>query len=228
MTTYILIRFYGCESVSVSPERERSPRRRHRRRNRHRPTGMGARRGETRTTPDPASGRDGGDARRRGAENTSRRETPDDRAARGPRQRRRHAHSCVPDHGREPRSNQHELQRPEAQCPRPQARPRGAARACGPRSTATGTRHPSSSSPLRSSPKSDTPPLPSPPAHARRTASRIPNTAIGIGSLPGSRPRSRYTVFRVTRYATLHRVQSSYDRIVYTLVSRDTCRDSCT
>ena len=172
MTTYILIRFYGCESVSVSPERERSPRRRHRRRNRHRPTGMGARRGETRTTPDPASGRDGGDARRRGAENTSRRETPDDRAARGPRQRRRHAHSCVPDHGREPRSNQHELQAA-------QARPRGAARAswraCGPRST--GSRHPSSSSPLRSSPKSDTPPLPSPPAHARRTASRIPNTA---------------------------------------------------
>ena len=40
-TGSVLIRFYGCESVSVSPERERSPRRRHRRRNRHRPTGMG-------------------------------------------------------------------------------------------------------------------------------------------------------------------------------------------
>ena len=98
------------ERLAVSPERERSPRRRHRRRNRHRPRPAWVTNLHTGRPAHQASGRDGGDARRRGAENTSRRETPDDRAARGPRQRRRHAHSCVPDHGREPRSNQHELQ----------------------------------------------------------------------------------------------------------------------
>ena len=149
--------------------------------------------------PATASGRDGGDARRRGAENTSRRETPDDRAARGPRQRRRHAHSCVPDHGREPRSNQHELQRPGRR-PVPVAPRVRADRA------STGTRHPcSSSSPLRSSPIVRYPPTPVP--ASTRQADRVANTEYGnrnVGTLPGS-ARSRYTVFRATRYATLHR-----------------------
>ena len=140
----------------------------------------------------------GGDARRRGAEKTSRRETPDDRAARGPRQRRRHAHSCVPDHGREPRSNQHELQRPGRR-PVPVAPRVRADRA------STGTRHPcSSSSPLRSSPIVRYPPTPVP--ASTRQADRVANTeygAIGIGTLPGS-AFALYPVFRVTRYATLH------------------------
>jgi hypothetical protein len=70
-TGSVLIRFYGCESVSVSPERERSPRRRHRRRNRHRPRPAWVTNLHT-GRPATASGRDGGDARRRGAERTRR------------------------------------------------------------------------------------------------------------------------------------------------------------
>ena len=73
------------ESVSVSPERERSPRRRHRRRNRHRPRPAWVTNLHT-GRPATASGRDGGDARRRGAERTradERHRTTARRAGRG-------------------------------------------------------------------------------------------------------------------------------------------------
>ena len=85
---------------------------------------------------------------------------------------------------------------------RPQARPRGAARACGPRST--GTRHPSSSSPLRSSPIVRYPPTPVP--ASTRQADRVANTEYGNRNRdPTARFRVRAIRFSarpVRRHAT--------------------------
>ena len=90
---------------------------------------------------------------------------------------------------------------------RPQARPRGAARACGPRST--GTRHPSSSSPLRSSPIVRYPPTPVP--ASTRQADRVANTEYGNRNRDPTATRFRVRAIRFSArlaYATLHSTNS--------------------
>ena len=190
MTTYILIRFYGCESVSVSPERERSPRRRHRRRNRHRPRPAWVTNLHTGRRGDRASGRDGGERRRCPApgrrEHEQTRDTGRPRGARAAAKTETRALMCA---GPRTRAPEQPARTPAS---RPQARPRGAARACGPRST--GTRHPSSSSPLRSSPIVRYPPTPVP--ASTRQADRVANTEYGNRNIRRQYPvpRSRYTI----------------------------------
>ena len=199
-TGSVLIRFYGCESVSVSPERERSPRRRHRRRNRHRPRPAWVTNLHT-GRPATASGRDGGDARRRGAERTradERHRTTARRAGRGKDGDTR-THVCrTTDASPGATSTNSSVQA---------AGPSPWRRACVRTAQLTGTRHPSSSSPLRSSPIVRYPPTPVP--ASTRQADRVANTEYGNRNRDPTRFRVRAIRFSARpAYATLHSTNS--------------------
>ena len=198
-TGSVLIRLRLRERLAVSPERERSPRRRHRRRNRHRPTGMGDEPPHrTSGPPRPAAmaAMPGAGAPRTRADERHR--TTARRAGRGKDGDTR-THVCrTTDASPGATSTNSSVQAP-------QARPRGAARACGPRST--GTRHPSSSSPLRSSPIVRYPPTPVP--ASTRQADRVANTEYGNRNRDPTRFRVRAIRFSARpAYATLHSTNS--------------------
>ena len=196
-TGSVLIRLRLRERLAVSPERERSPRRRHRRRNRHRPTGMGD------EPPHRTSGPPGVRPRWRRCPAPGRREheqtrdTGRPRGARAAAKTETRALMCA---GPRTRAPEQPARTPAS---RPQARPRGAARACGPRST--GTRHPSSSSPLRSSPIVRYPPTPVP--ASTRQADRVANTEYGNRNRDPTRFPSAFALYGFPRDPLRHATQ---------------------
>ena len=213
------------ERLAVSPERERSPRRRHRRRNRHRPrpawvtnlhTGRPAH-------PRPAAmaAMPGAGAPRTRADERHR--TTARRAGRGKDGDTR-THVCrTTDASPGATSTNSSVQA---------AGPSPWRRAC-----------------VRTAQHGHPPPLvvvtleivtdslrdpPTPVPASTRQADRVANTEYGNRNRD---PRDPYPVPAFAlygfprdplRHATQYNSHTTYDRIVYTLVSRDTCRDSCT